>query len=758
MFPWAEGDSLRDHWNRTPTKGPSHGLISQTITQLLGIADALTKLHNYRAGRRRTLSSHSVALAVPVNNDAQSDEPMPLQSDPQFDLDYSDDDDVHVQNRDSIRHGDLKPENILRFTDSDHELGTLKIADMGLAKQHVLATSDRCDKRQITSTRYGTQPYEAPETITESARSRLYDVWSMGCITLEFIIWILYGNEPLTSFYDQIAGGPKLPYQYYEITDPNEPNRAEVHRVVLKWIKHIESNDPECSQNSAIRDLLTIVREKLLVVRLPPSRVSSQSGGRPLAPPALGGALQFRATAEEFRDALLNILEKAKEQAYLFTGKDRGNARPPASMLSPEAATRVGGPEAGRLGSPQLPLVSGVLGRPIRADYSLPPLKDWQFHIDHTFANALAARIGTAAFLPQSERVPNLCDRCSRLEFWTGGFSLDDNVPDLLVSAQTCDLCKLLRDARRDDDTPAIDRVRFERKESNLLLAGGSFPVLSFLCVPNARTARHFQIGFPELPEPGTDAFFGILGMWLEDCDTTHKDPKNQDRNCAGIPKQRLPTRLIDVGNLERPVLRLVETQVENLKLEEEYIALSHPWGDTSKYSSFSTLRKDSGEGARHEIDTFKKAIPYERLPATFRDAVICTRRLKIRYLWIDSICIIQGDDGDFTDEAKRMEDVFSGAYCVLAASRANDQRDGFLGKRTQRKFITLQPGDDEQLFVCEPIDNFNKDVIQGSLNKRGWVLQERALARRTIYFTQTQTYFECGCGVRCETLAKMHK
>jgi len=43
-------------------------------------------------------------------------------------------------------------------------------------------------------------------------------------------------------------------------------------------------------------------------------------------------------------------------------------------------------------------------------------------------------------------------------------------------------------------------------------------------------------------------------------------------------------------------------------------------------------------------------------------------------------------------------------------------------------------------------------------MNKRGWVLQERALACRTIYFTAQQTYWECGGGVRCETLTKMSK
>jgi hypothetical protein len=61
-------------------------------------------------------------------------------------------------------------------------------------------------------------------------------------------------------------------------------------------------------------------------------------------------------------------------------------------------------------------------------------------------------------------------------------------------------------------------------------------------------------------------------------------------------------------------------------------------------------------------------------------------------------------------------------------------------------------------VYVCDAIDDFNRDVENGQLNRRGWVLQERALARRTIYFADRQTYWECGQGVRCETLTKMNK
>lgn len=234
---------------------------------------------------------------------------------------------------------------------------------------------------------------------------------------------------------------------------------------------------------------------------------------------------------------------------------------------------------------------------------------------------------------------------------------------------------------------------------------------------------------------------------WLRDCNDNHPGCRVQLAHTS-------PTRLIDVGTLANPRLRLVETKHEVVH-DPRYIALSHPWGDTEAYEAFTTIRNDPSPKSR-DLARFKISIPYADLPKTFKHAVDCTRKLNIPYLWIDSICIIQGPDGDFRDEAKKMEDVYSGAYCVIAASRAGDQRDGFLGARPQRKYVTFNHS--KSFYVCETIDHFNDDVIAGSLNQRGWVLQERALARRTMFFTKNQTYFECGNGVRCETLTRMHK
>jgi serine/threonine protein kinase len=306
MFQWADGGSLRDFWEDLPRPSLDAKFIKEIVQQLRGLADALHELHNYKG---------------------------------------------------SYRHGDLKPENILRFRDSTR-VGILKIADMGLAKHHVVATY----LRQATSTRYGTVRYEPPEVqthkLSEEGRSRLYDIWSMGCITLELIVWLLYGNDELLKFNDGLKELLEESSPYFEIDKAN-PRLAKVHRSVRVCMDHI-SKDPECTGSTALRDLLEIVRTKLLVVHLPQHRPSiinalDESSGsvavtdadtlgissRPSGPP--------RASAELFRNSLDDIIGKGEaNERYWFTGTKRDGLRGPPiippiitqELLSPNSALR----------------------------------------------------------------------------------------------------------------------------------------------------------------------------------------------------------------------------------------------------------------------------------------------------------------------------------------------------------------------------------------------------------------------------------
>jgi hypothetical protein len=268
------------------------------------------------------------------------------------------------------------------------------------------------------------------------------------------------------------------------------------------------------------------------------------------------------------------------------------------------------------------------------------------------------------------------------------------------------------------------------------------------------------QIGLPRLFEVGSLPFFELLSKWLLDCDQNHPDCGRWHTSTPCEPS--LPTRLVDVGRRDDGDPALVHLRAtkspsgDRQALDDDdvrYIALSHPWGDGLEHDHFCTT-------AQNVASRLRDGIAFASLPATFQHAVQVTRALGIRYLWIDSLCIVQGKGGDFDVEAKCMEAVFSFAYCVIAAVRAQGSSSGFLWERRARAFVPLEmpPPRERTVYVCEAIDDFQHHVIEGSLSSRGWVLQERALARRTIYFAEAQTYWECGDGVRCETLTKMTK
>jgi len=204
-----------------------------------------------------------------------------------------------------------------------------------------------------------------------------------------------------------------------------------------------------------------------------------------------------------------------------------------------------------------------------------------------------------------------------------------------------------------------------------------------------------------------------------------------------------IPTRLIKVSN----GLRLVEAaDVES----SQYLALSHCWGPLKDDEKFCTYKRN--------IEQLKAHIKFDALPRTFRDAVTVARGLGIDYVWIDSLCIIQDDEDDWQNESRKMKQVFSLAYCTIGASSAKSSLDGFLADPSPRSVVTLPFTKAGALYVCIDIDDFHDDVEIGPLNSRGWVFQERALSRRTIFFTSTQVYWECGAGIHCETLAHLEK
>lgn len=191
LFPWAEYGTLRDVWRkeRPPSPFPQNekAKISWMLRQVTGVCSALSLLA-----------------------------------------------------REGYRHSDLKPANLLCFVEKSEVI--LKIIDVGISKYH----ADPTDIRQTgTDARFSTHRYAPPEFDRSSQSSvqgslvpdpkadrerlsRKYDVWSLGCILIEFMIWVQDGpgghkifDRSITTFYQGRTIHPDVSNYIKSLKDKN---------------------------------------------------------------------------------------------------------------------------------------------------------------------------------------------------------------------------------------------------------------------------------------------------------------------------------------------------------------------------------------------------------------------------------------------------------------------------------------------------------------------------------------------------------
>ncbi|KAF5717856.1 CMGC kinase [Fusarium mundagurra] len=102
------------------------------------------------------------------------------------------------------RHGDIKPENILWYRDSDQGPGTLRICDFGVSEIHSTQSRSGIGNSHVASSPY----YRPPEwELQDGTISRSYDIWTIGCLYLEFLGWLLGGwNLSQKTCYSKASG------------------------------------------------------------------------------------------------------------------------------------------------------------------------------------------------------------------------------------------------------------------------------------------------------------------------------------------------------------------------------------------------------------------------------------------------------------------------------------------------------------------------------------------------------------------------
>ena len=166
---------------------------------------------------------------------------------------------------------------------------------------------------------------------------------------------------------------------------------------------------------------------------------------------------------------------------------------------------------------------------------------------------------------------------------------------------------------------------------------------------------------------------FELIRSWIDDC-LLHHDACKTTVSGDVIGENimpRLPKRVLDIGDAPySPFVKLVETHGRSGR----YVGLSHCWGSITKQPLKTT--KDS-------IKDHLNGIAFKMLPKTFQDAVTVTRTIGIRYLWIDSLCILQDDKKDWLQESAQMGSICERGYLTIAASDAIDSTEGcFISRR----------------------------------------------------------------------------
>ncbi|KAJ9657586.1 hypothetical protein H2198_004232 [Neophaeococcomyces mojaviensis] len=236
-----------------------------------------------------------------------------------------------------------------------------------------------------------------------------------------------------------------------------------------------------------------------------------------------------------------------------------------------------------------------------------------------------------------------------------------------------------------------------------------------------------------------SESTLDLARRWLCTCQNQHIECSEQ-----GFFPLEGPKRLLMIsGTHSVPQVRLVEPIPG--KVVSKYITLSHCWGKKPHL----TLK-------RANYADFFQEVPWMNLPQTFQDAVKITVRLGYNALWIDALCIVQDDEGDILKEIPRMGVIYGNTVCTIAALSSRGCDGGCFARRMPLARIPChfktKSGKDFVLgsarigAILEQLDPKQTMGLRFGplLHTRGWVVQERALSSRTLYFSNIGIHWEC--------------
>jgi hypothetical protein len=230
--------------------------------------------------------------------------------------------------------------------------------------------------------------------------------------------------------------------------------------------------------------------------------------------------------------------------------------------------------------------------------------------------------------------------------------------------------------------------------------------------------------------EKAFDKEFELAKSWMHSCIHSHTD-------CQSSKISELPTRYIELSPPNKPPsARLRHSNGEY----GAYVALSYCWGAPQPFRT-----------TKSTLDAYMAELPYQSLPQSILDSFDVTRRLGLRNIWIDSLCVVQDDPKDLSREIGKMFAIYQNARVTISAAKAENCNEGFLSQPPPTLAVRVRVSDTEmgEMLLSEvDVDDVSKNKNLPNeihpINTRAWTLQEELLATRLLIFGHNTIAWKC--------------
>lgn len=244
----------------------------------------------------------------------------------------------------------------------------------------------------------------------------------------------------------------------------------------------------------------------------------------------------------------------------------------------------------------------------------------------------------------------------------------------------------------------------------------------------------------------GNHINFETIKSWIAICTTSHTSV-DEFTGCGTRKWETKQRKLYDLK-----VIDVTNDCIVTLPEGKSYIALSYVWGQST------TLTANKGNrDALSQPGGLSRAAEKVPIARTILDAIVLTRKANLRYIWVDSLCIVQDDEAEKLRLIGEMASVYLAAVITIIAAAGDSASAGLPGiqpksRKIEQDIARVSP----ELSLVLP-RQLRTNIDSSTWNTRGWTFQERLYSKRLLVFLPDGIYWQCRSVIWAEDVVHEH-